>query len=73
MLSGYAKSGMTNPARKLFNKMPKRCCFLEYYGYWVGQSRFFGEGLRFYKELRRLGIGYNEYSFAGLLSVYVKF
>jgi pentatricopeptide repeat protein len=24
MLSGYAKSGMTNPARKLFDKMPKR-------------------------------------------------
>ncbi|KAL9391313.1 hypothetical protein Peur_015233 [Populus x canadensis] len=24
MLPGYAKSGMTNPARKLFDKMPKR-------------------------------------------------
>ncbi|KAJ6927395.1 hypothetical protein NC651_011450 [Populus alba x Populus x berolinensis] len=24
MLSGYAKSGMTNRARKLFDKMPKR-------------------------------------------------
>ncbi|KAJ6927394.1 hypothetical protein NC651_011450 [Populus alba x Populus x berolinensis] len=56
MLSGYAKSGMTNRARKLFDKMPKRDV--------VSWNTMV---IGFYKELRRLGIGYNGYSFAGLL------
>ncbi|KDP20411.1 hypothetical protein JCGZ_06370 [Jatropha curcas] len=36
------------------------------------QSGFCNESLRFYRELRKLGIGYNEYSFAGLLKICVK-
>ncbi|CAK7329525.1 unnamed protein product [Dovyalis caffra] len=73
MLSGYAKLGMIKPARKLFDKMPERDTVswnTMVIGY--AQNGFFSEGLRFYKEFRRLGVGYNEYSFAGLMTVCVK-
>ncbi|KAK6136638.1 hypothetical protein DH2020_029621 [Rehmannia glutinosa] len=36
------------------------------------QSGWFDKAVRFYIELRRLDIGYNEYSFAGVLNVCVK-
>ncbi|KAJ9189596.1 hypothetical protein P3X46_000870 [Hevea brasiliensis] len=74
MLSGYAKLGKIKPARKLFDKMPEKdvvswnTMVIAY-----AQSGFCNEALRFYRELRNLGIGYNEYSFAGLLNVCVKF
>ncbi|KAF2302021.1 hypothetical protein GH714_031406 [Hevea brasiliensis] len=74
MLSGYAKLGKTKPARKLFDKMPEKdvvswnTMVIAY-----AQSGFCNEALRFYREFRNLGIGYNEYSFAGLLNVCVKF
>ncbi|XWS55066.1 hypothetical protein CRYUN_Cryun10bG0143300 [Craigia yunnanensis] len=73
MLSGYAKLGMIKPARKLFDQMPERdvvswnTMVIAY-----AQSGFFKEALRFYKELRNLCIGYNEFSFAGVLTVCVK-
>ncbi|KAK6253833.1 hypothetical protein QUC31_015553 [Theobroma cacao] len=73
MLSGYAKLGMIKPARKLFDQMPERdvvswnTMVIAY-----AQSGFFEEALRFYKELRNLCIGYNEFSFAGVLTVCVK-
>ncbi|XVE93811.1 hypothetical protein REPUB_Repub01dG0227400 [Reevesia pubescens] len=73
MLSGYTKLGMIKPARKLFDQMPKRdvvswnTMVIAY-----AQSGFFDEALRFYKELRKLCIGYNEFSFAGVLTVCVK-
>ncbi|XP_025014749.2 pentatricopeptide repeat-containing protein At2g21090 [Ricinus communis] len=73
MLSGYAKLGKIKPARKLFDKMPEKdvvswnTMVIAY-----AKSGFCNDALRFYRELRRLGIGYNEYSFAGLLNICVK-
>lgn len=73
MLSGYANSGMMKPARRLFDQMPERDVVswnTMIIGY--AQSGAFGEGLRFYKELRRLSIGYSEFSFAAVLTICVK-
>lgn len=73
MLSGYAKLGMVKPARQLFDQMPERdvvswnTMVIAY-----ARSGFFEEAMRFYKELRGLCIGYNEFSFAGVLIVCVK-
>ncbi|KAL3529743.1 hypothetical protein ACH5RR_009065 [Cinchona calisaya] len=73
MLSGYAKQLMVKPARRLFDKMPERdvvswnTMVIAY-----AQSGICDEALRFYKELRRLGIGFNGYSFAGVVTVCVK-
>lgn len=73
MLSGYANLGMVMAAKRLFDKMPEKdfvswntmvmAC--------VRSGRFY-EALRFYMELRRLNIGFNEYSFAGVLTACVK-
>lgn len=73
MLSGYAKLGMIQPARKLFDKMPEKdvvswntmVIACAQHGYW-------DEALRFYREFRRLGIGFSGFSFAGVLTVCVK-
>ncbi|KAK9287415.1 hypothetical protein L1049_015836 [Liquidambar formosana] len=73
MLSGYAKHGMIKPARRLFDKMPEKDVVswnTMVIGY--AQSGGFDEALRFYRELRRSGIGYNDFSFAGILTVCVK-
>ncbi|XP_050233827.1 pentatricopeptide repeat-containing protein At2g21090 [Mercurialis annua] len=73
MLSGYAKLGKIKPARKLFDQMTERdvvswnTMVIAY-----AQSGFCEEALRFYRDFRELGIGYNAYSFAGLLKVCVK-
>lgn len=73
MLSGYAKQLMVKPARRLFDRMPERdvvswnTMVIAY-----AQSGICDEALRFYKELRRSGIGFNEYSFAGVVTVCVK-
>lgn len=73
MLSGYAKQLMVKPARRLFDKMPQRDVVT-----WntmvivYAQSGICDEALRFYKELRRFDIGFNEYSFAGVVTVCVK-
>ncbi|KAK8518700.1 hypothetical protein V6N13_018028 [Hibiscus sabdariffa] len=73
MLSGYAKLGMIKPARQLFDQMPERdviswnTMVIAY-----AKNGYFDEALRFYKELRNLCIGYNEFSFAGVLTVCVK-
>ncbi|KAE8668313.1 Pentatricopeptide repeat-containing protein [Hibiscus syriacus] len=72
MLSGYAKLGMIKPARQLFDQMHERRRFVEHDGYCLCKRRAFEEALRFYKELRNLCIGYNEFSFAGVLTVCVK-
>ena len=65
MLSGYAKLGMMKQARSLFFQMP-----FKDHVYWnsmvVGyphRGRFV-EALRFYRQFRRLDMGYNEFSFA---------
>lgn len=73
MLSGYAKLGMVKRARKLFDQMPEKD-FVSWNTMVIGyaQSGYCSEALRFYRELRRLAIGYNEFSFAGVLTVCVK-
>ncbi|KAK2665546.1 hypothetical protein Ddye_004120 [Dipteronia dyeriana] len=73
MLSGYAKMGRMRPARKLFDQMPERDV-VSWNSMIIGyaKSGVFDESLRFYKELRRLCIGYNEFSFSGALTVCVK-
>ncbi|GFS42784.1 pentatricopeptide repeat (PPR-like) superfamily protein [Actinidia rufa] len=73
MLSGYAKSGMIKPARRLFEKMPDRDVVswnTMIIGY--AQCGYYDEALRFYRDLRGLSIGFNEFSFAGVLTVCVK-
>ncbi|GAB4853196.1 Pentatricopeptide repeat-containing protein At2g21090 [Ancistrocladus abbreviatus] len=73
MLSGYAKLGMLNPARRLFEKMPEKdvvswnTMVIAY-----AQSGNWDEALRFYSGLRRKSIGFNAFSFAGVLIVGVK-
>lgn len=73
MLSGYAKLGMAKAARKLFDKMPERD-FVSWNAMVMAyvQSGWFDEAVRCYVELRRSEFGYNEYSFAGVLTVCVK-
>lgn len=73
MLSGYAKMKNLKAARALFDEMPERdvvswnTMVIAY-----AQSGIPDEALRFYRELRRQSIGYNEFSFAGVLTVCVK-
>ncbi|XP_054791873.1 pentatricopeptide repeat-containing protein At2g21090 isoform X2 [Prosopis cineraria] len=73
MLSGYVKLGMINQARRWFDEMPERDCIswnTMVIGY--AQNGNFDEALGFYRQLRRLSIGYNEFSFAGVLTACVK-
>lgn len=73
MLSGYAKSGMIKPARRLFDKMPERdvvswnTMVVAY-----AQSGCCYEALMFYLDFRRSAIGFTEFSFAGVFTVCVK-
>ncbi|XP_057966591.1 pentatricopeptide repeat-containing protein At2g21090 [Malania oleifera] len=73
MLSGYAKLGMMKPAQRLFDKMPEKDVVS-----WntmviaCGQLGFYDEALRFYRKLRASSLGYNAFSFAGVLTVCVK-
>ncbi|KAJ7978577.1 Pentatricopeptide repeat-containing protein [Quillaja saponaria] len=73
MLSGYGKLGMLKPARELFDKMPEKdviswnTMVIAY-----AQNGFIDEALRFYRDLRRLTIGYNEFTFASVLNVCAK-
>lgn len=73
MLSGYVKMGMINQARNLFDKMPERD-YISWNTMVIGyaQNGVFHEALKFYRQLRRLSIGYNEFSFAGVLTACVK-
>ncbi|KAL0383959.1 UNVERIFIED_CONTAM: Pentatricopeptide repeat-containing protein [Sesamum radiatum] len=73
MLSGYASLGMAKAAKRLFDRMPERD-FVSWNTMVMAcvQSGWFDQALRFYMELRRLDIGFNEYSFAGVLTVCVK-
>ncbi|GFP89025.1 pentatricopeptide repeat-containing protein at2g21090 [Phtheirospermum japonicum] len=73
MLAGYANLGMTKAAQRLFDKMPERD-FVSWNTMVMAyvHSGWFDKALRSYIELRRLNIGYNEYSFAGILTACVK-
>ncbi|KAF8082106.1 hypothetical protein N665_0847s0006 [Sinapis alba] len=73
MISGYVKSGMLTRARVVFDGMPERDVVswnTMVIGY--AQSGNLNEALWFYRELRRSGIKYNEFSFAGILTACVK-
>ncbi|KAF5755704.1 putative tetratricopeptide-like helical domain superfamily [Helianthus annuus] len=73
MLSGYAKLRMMEPARTLFDRMGEKDVVswnTMVIGY--AHNEDFNEALRFYKELKMLKIGLNEFSFAGVLTVCVK-
>lgn len=73
MLSGYAKQGMIQKARILFDEMKERdvvswnTMVIAY-----AQNGMYDEALRFYRDLRRSSVGYNDFSFAGVLTVCVK-
>nr|GMC83451.1 pentatricopeptide repeat-containing protein At2g21090 [Ipomoea batatas] len=73
MLSGYAKLGMAKPARRLFDKMAQKdivswnIMVIAY-----AQSGHIYEALRFYRESRASNVGFNEYTFAGVITVCVK-
>ncbi|KAL2937160.1 hypothetical protein RDABS01_020609 [Bienertia sinuspersici] len=72
-LSGYAKLGMLNAARKLFDKMTERDVVswnTMVIGYAQGGN--YSEALKFYREFRKASIGYNAFSFAGILTVSIK-
>lgn len=73
MISGYVKLGMMKQARSFFYRMPCRD-FVSWNTMVVGYAHCgrFREALRFYGMLRRLSIGYNEFSFASVLIVCVK-
>ncbi|XP_058769241.1 pentatricopeptide repeat-containing protein At2g21090 [Vicia villosa] len=73
MLSGYVKLGMMKQARSVFYQMPDKD-YVSWNTMVVGYAHCgrFSEALRFYGELRRLGIGYNEFTFASVLIVCVK-
>lgn len=73
MLSGYANLENLVAAKNLFDKMPEKdvvswnTMAIAYV-----QNGLCDEGLRFFRELRRLSIEYNEFSFAGVLTACVK-
>ncbi|KAJ0076969.1 hypothetical protein Patl1_36084 [Pistacia atlantica] len=73
MLSGYVKLGQMRPAKKLFDKMVERDV-VSWNTMIIGYARSgdAGKSVRLFKELRRLCIGYNEFSFAGVLTACVK-
>ncbi|CDY13842.1 BnaA09g43440D [Brassica napus] len=73
MVSGFVKSGMLVRAREVFDSMPERDV-VSWNTMVVGYARSgnVNEALWFYRELRRSGIKYNEFSFAGLLTTCVK-
>ncbi|XP_059647496.1 pentatricopeptide repeat-containing protein At2g21090 [Cornus florida] len=73
MLSGYAKLGMLKPARRLFDEMLEKdvvswnTMIIAY-----ARSGHCDEALRFFTDLRKSSIVFNEFSFAGILTVCVK-
>lgn len=73
MVSGYVKLGMVGPAMKLFDRMPEKDV-VSWNSMVVGYAKSgeYGECVRFFKELRRSLIGFNEFSFSGVLTVCVK-
>ncbi|MCD9645569.1 Pentatricopeptide repeat-containing protein [Datura stramonium] len=73
MLSGYTKLGMIKAAKRLFDKMPEKDV-VSWNTMVIGRAQVghFNKALKLYKEFRRLSIGFNEYSFAGVVTACVK-
>ncbi|XP_030487565.1 pentatricopeptide repeat-containing protein At2g21090 [Cannabis sativa] len=73
MLSGYVKMKKLKVARRMFDQMPEKD-FVSWNTMVIAyaQNELFHEALDLYRELRRSSIGYNEFSFAGVLTVCVK-
>ncbi|XP_074312966.1 pentatricopeptide repeat-containing protein At2g21090 [Silene latifolia] len=72
-VSGYVKLGMLDAAKRMFDKMGERDVVswnTMVIGY--AQGGRYGEAVRFYREFRRAALGYNAFSFAGILTVGVK-
>lgn len=73
MLSGYTKLGMLKPAMRLFDKMPERDVVS-----WntmviaFAKRGFCYEALRTFSQFQKSGIGFNGFSFSGILTVCVK-
>ncbi|XP_071700698.1 pentatricopeptide repeat-containing protein At2g21090 [Rutidosis leptorrhynchoides] len=72
IISGYAKLRMMIPARKLFDQMQEKDV-VTWNTMIIGYAHDGNneEALKFYKVLRMLDIGLNEFSFAGVLTVCV--
>ncbi|PON55075.1 Tetratricopeptide-like helical domain containing protein [Parasponia andersonii] len=72
MLSGFSKLKKLKAARRLFDEMPERD-FVSWNTMVIAhaQNGLSDEALCLYRELRRVSIGYNEFSFAGVLTVCV--
>ncbi|CAN4108676.1 unnamed protein product [Withania somnifera] len=73
MLSGYTKLGMVKAAKRLFDKMPVKDV-VSWNTMVMGHAQvgYFNEAIKLYREFRRLSIGFNEYSFAGVITSCVK-
>lgn len=73
MLSGYIKLGMIKAAKRLFDKMPEKDV-VSWNTMVIGHAQvgYFNEALKLYREFRRSSIGFNEYSFAGVITACVK-
>uniref|UniRef100_A0A7C9E1S4 Uncharacterized protein n=1 Tax=Opuntia streptacantha TaxID=393608 RepID=A0A7C9E1S4_OPUST len=72
-LSGYTKLGMLDAARRLFDKMAERDV-VSWNTMVIGYAQVgdYGEAMRFYREFREASIGYNAFSFAGVLTIGIK-
>ncbi|XP_006361889.1 pentatricopeptide repeat-containing protein At2g21090 isoform X1 [Solanum tuberosum] len=73
MLSGYTKLGLIKAAKRLFDQMPEKDV-VSWNTMVIGHAQvgYFNEALKLYREFRRLSIGFNEYSFAGVITACVK-
>ncbi|XP_068646427.1 pentatricopeptide repeat-containing protein At2g21090 [Aristolochia californica] len=73
MLSGYAKVGMVKEANSLFDKMPERD-IVSWNTMLIGfaQNAMLVQAIKFYTHLRQSSVGYNQFTFAGMLIACVK-